>query len=164
MPWLTSGEVGQCIVTRTENFSTEQGLDESSAKWIPAKSTLVALYGATAGQVSFNSFSLTTNQAVCALIPKKNYVYYNYLLMLSNISELENKASGSAQQNISKRTVEDTSIVIPSLSILEKFTKQVEPLFNLWESNLINNYELAELRDTLLPKIISGKLRSSLEV
>jgi Restriction endonuclease S subunits len=159
VPWLTSGEVRQSIVTRTENFITEKGLDESSAKWIPAKSTLVALYGATAGQVSFNSFSLTTNQAVCALIPKKNYVYYNYLMMLSNISELENKASGSAQQNISKRTVEDTSIVIPSLSILEKFTKQVEPLFNLWESNLINNYKLVELRDTLLPELISGDLR-----
>jgi len=159
IPWLTSGEVRQSIITKTENFITESGLAESSAKWVPDKSTLVALYGATAGQVSFNSLPLTTNQAVCALIAKKNYVYYNYLVMRFNISELENKASGSAQQNISKKTVENTSIIIPSLSILEIFTKQVEPLFNLWESKLIENYKLAELRDTLLPKLISGELR-----
>ena len=113
IPWLASGEVRQSIITATESFITEEGLAESSAKWVPAFSTVVALYGATAGQVSFTSFRLTTNQAVCALIPKEGFAFFNYLAMRGATSELENKAVGSAQQNISKGIGEETKVVLP---------------------------------------------------
>ena len=73
IPWLTSGEVRQSIIVEVKSRISEVGFNKSSAKWVPKFSTLVALYGATAGEVSLNSFALTTNQAVCALIPSPNY-------------------------------------------------------------------------------------------
>lgn len=159
IPWLASGEVRQPIITATEGFITEEGLAESSAKWVPAFSTVVAFYGATAGQVSFTSSRLTTNQAVCALIPKKDYAFFNYLTMRCATNEMENKAVGSAQQNISKGIVEETQVVLPPIKLVERFAELANPLFNQWISNLHHSRTLASLRDTLLPKLLSGELR-----
>jgi type I restriction enzyme S subunit len=161
IPWLTSGEVRQPIVTTPENFITEAGLAESSAKWVSQLSTVIALYGATAGQVSLVSSRLTTNQAVCALVPKKHFAFFNYLWMRAATGELENKAVGSAQQNISKGIVEETHVVLAPLTVVEKFEESVGPLFDLWISNLHQSRTLAALRDTLLPKLLSGELRVS---
>jgi len=158
IPWLASGEVRQSIITTTESFITEDGLNESSAKWVPAHSTVVALYGATAGQVSFTASRLTTNQAVCALVPKKDFAFFNYLTMRAATPELESKAVGSAQQNISKGIIEETQVILPPTPLIEHFSKVANPLFEHWISNLHQSRTLATLRDTLLPKLLSGEL------
>ncbi|ENJ2866491.1 restriction endonuclease subunit S [Vibrio parahaemolyticus] len=158
IPWLTSGEVRQSIITSVENKITQLGLDKSSAKWVPELSTLVALYGATAGEVSLTSIPLTTNQAVCALMPKKEHQWYNYLQLKSRVAELAGKAVGSAQQNISKGLVESTEVLSVPESLLWAFNAQVENLFKLRICNLQENVELAKLRDTLLPKLLSGEI------
>ncbi|CAK1960474.1 type I restriction enzyme, S subunit [Vibrio crassostreae] len=158
IPWLTSGEVRQSIITSVENRITQLGLDKSSAKWVPELSTLVALYGATAGEVSLTSIPLTTNQAVCALMPKKEHQWYNYLQLKNRVAELAGKAVGSAQQNISKGLVESTEVLSVPESLLEAFNAQVESFFKLRICNLQENVELANLRDTLLPKLLSGEI------
>jgi type I restriction enzyme, S subunit len=158
IPWLASGEVRQSIITATGSFITEEGLVESSAKWVPEFSTVVALYGATAGQVSFTSCRLTTNQAVCALIPKKSFTFFNYLTMRSATAEMENKAVGSAQQNISKGIVEETRVILPPTALVERFGDVAGPLFERWISNLRQSRTLATTRDTLLPRLLSGEL------
>lgn len=158
IPWLTSGEVRQSIITTVENRITQLGLDKSSAKWVPELSTLVALYGATAGEVSLTSMPLTTNQAVCALMPKKEHQWYNYLQLKNRVAELAGKAVGSAQQNISKGLVESTEVLSVPESLLEAFNAQVENLFRLRICHLNENEELAKLRDTLLPKLLSGEI------
>ncbi|MEZ9171735.1 restriction endonuclease subunit S [Vibrio cyclitrophicus] len=158
IPWLTSGEVRQSIITSVENRITQLGLDKSSAKWVPELSTLVALYGATAGEVSLTSIPLTTNQAVCALMPKKEHQWYNYLQLKNRVAELAGKAVGSAQQNISKGLVESTEVLSAPESLLEAFNAQVENFFKLRICNLQENVELANLRDTLLPKLLSGEI------
>ena len=161
IPWLTSGEVRQSIITSVENRITQLGLDKSSAKWVPELSTLVALYGATAGEVSLTSVPLTTNQAVCALMPKKEHQWYNYLQLKSRVAELAGKAVGSAQQNISKGLVESTEVLGVPESLLGAFNAQVENLFKLRICNLQENIELAKLRDTQLPKLLSGEIELS---
>lgn len=158
IPWLTSGEVRQPLITATENMISELGLKNSSAKWLPEGSTVVALYGATAGQVAFISSKMTTNQAVCGLIPKTNLRYFNYLFLNRSEGALANLARGSAQQNISKGIVEKTKLIIPREELLESFDQIVSPLFDKWVENLEESNTLSNLRDTLLPKLISGEL------
>ena len=161
IPWLTSGEVRQAVVTKTENFISEAGLMGSSAKWVSPLATIVALYGATAGQVSLVASSLTTNQAICALIPIENFAFYNYLSMRNAVGELENRAVGSAQQNISKAIVEQTSCLIPCKEIAMDFNNIVKPLFEAWIANLRESINLAAARDALLPRLMSGELTTS---
>jgi type I restriction enzyme S subunit len=159
IPWLTSGEVRQTLIPTTENAISELGLKKSSAKWLPKDSTVVALYGATAGQVALISSKMTTNQAVCGLIPRANYRFFNYLFLDRSVGALANLARGSAQQNISKGIVETTKMGVPSVYILESFDRMVSPVFDKWVANLEESTILAALRDTLLPKLLSGGLR-----
>ena len=158
IPWLTSGEVRQAIIVKPDSCISEAGLKGSSAKWVPSLSTVVALYGATAGQVSMVATPLTTNQAITALVPKENCTYYNYLVMQNAVSQLENNAIGSAQQNISKAIVEKTACLIPADTVLAEFDKLISPFFNDWIQNLFESSYLAALRDTLLPRLMSGEL------
>lgn len=159
IPWLTSGEVRQPVITSTENFITDVGLADSSAKWLPANTTVVALYGATAGQVSYVAIPVTTNQAVCALVPKDGFASFNYLTMRAATSDLESKAVGSAQQNISKGIVEESQVILPSSPIIEKFSVVTSGYLDRWVANLRESRTLASLRDSLLPKLLSGELR-----
>lgn len=159
IPWLGSGEVRQTIITGAENKITDLGLSKSSAKWLPAGTTVIAMYGATAGQVAFLANKLTTNQAVCGLIPKEGFQYFNYLSLERAVSHFEGRATGSAQQNISKGIIEETKVIVPSNELVEKLRNECEGIFPKWVSNLDTNKTLAKLRDTLLPKLLSGELR-----
>ncbi len=159
IPWLTSGEVRQAIVTKTENLISEDGLMNSSAKLWPAATTVVALYGATAGQVCFLGDTMCSNQACCGLIPKKEMRYYVYLHASSSVAALEQQSRGSAQQNLSQQIVADFLNTIPDGENLAKFDKNVHPLFLKWIANLNESRTHAALRDALLPKLLSGELR-----
>ena len=69
IPWLKSGEVAQGFIFKAEEYITKEGLLNSSAKIFPPNSILVAMYGATAGQVGLLKFESSTNQAICAILP-----------------------------------------------------------------------------------------------
>lgn len=157
--WLTSGEVRQSIIITTESRISELGLNSSSAKWLPEGATVVALYGATAGQVALLAKRLTTNQAICGLVPRAGFRYFIYLALSNLSSEMARQARGSAQQNISKQIVQNVALTIPPKDTAGCFDEVVTPLFDRWIANLKNNESLAALRDTLLPKLLSGELR-----
>ena len=159
IPWLTSGEVRQSFIFGTQNFISEEGLAKSSAKMVPARSILVALYGSTAGQVSMNYQPLSTNQAVSAVIPSTGNRYFCLISLKLEVSELENRAVGSAQQNISKKIVEDTIVLLPHIKLRSAYDALVEPLFDRNFHNLDENQTLSTLRDMLLPKLVSGEIR-----
>jgi type I restriction enzyme S subunit len=74
-------------------------------------------------------------------------------------ADLESKAVGSAQQNISKGVIEETGVVLPTPAVLAHFNDVVAPLFARWITNISNSWTLAALRDTLLPKLLSGEVR-----
>lgn len=161
IPWLTSGEVRQTIITKVENKISESGLSNSSAKWLTSGATVVAMYGATAGQVAYINEPLTTNQAVCGLIPKKGYQFFNYVTLSRAVAHFEGRATGSAQQNINKGMIESTRVIVPSSISSDSFEEYCEVIFSKWIKNLHENETLAKLRDTLLPKLMSGELRIS---
>ena len=159
IPWLTSGEVRQTIIIKVENKISESGLTNSSAKWLASGATVVAMYGATAGQVAYIDKPLTTNQAVCGLIPKKGYQFFNYVTLSRAVAHFEGRATGSAQQNINKGMIESTRVVVPCSISSDSFEEYCEVIFSKWIKNLHENETLTKLRDTLLPKLMSGELR-----
>lgn len=125
IPWISSGEVNQSAVYETKESITEIALKSSSAKWIPKNAILVAMYGATAGQVARLKIDATSNQAVLAIIPKKDeadcdFVYYKLNDLKSKILFL---AQGSGQPNLSKNSVDKTSINLPPLPQQRKIAK-----------------------------------------
>lgn len=158
IPWLKSGEViNSGIIIETEEFISESGYKSSSAKLLPVDSVLIALYGATAGQVGFLKFECTTNQAVCAMIcENKTKAAYLYYYLLLNQDVIKNMANGGAQANISKNIVEDLPLIKPDGGKWEY--KYWERIINSREvySRQIKN--LKRLTDLILKKMSTVKV------
>lgn len=138
IPWLNSKEVNFSHIYSTEKFITEKGLAESSAKWIEKNSVIVAMYGATAGQVAIAKIPLTTNQACCNLtiddkLADYRYVYY---YLWNQYQVLSGLANGGAQQNLNAQIIKEFEIQLPELSVQKSIS---EILFSLDEQIRINN-------------------------
>lgn len=157
--WVKSKELKEIFVVKTEEKITELALKNSSAKLLPAKSVLVAMYGATVGEVSILSKSATCNQAVCAILPNSNYPFsYAFQFLSNENNNLKNLATGAAQQNISQELIQNLELPIPSVSALKKYQDIVEPLFEIILMNLHQSCTLTALRDTLLPRLMRGEI------
>lgn len=117
IPWVSSSEVNQPYIINTKEKITQDGLENSSAKWIPKNSVLIAMYGATAGQVSQLRIDATSNQAVLALLPKKGI--FNEVFLYYKIKENKEAilflAQGSGQPNLSKDIIDNFKIKYPPL-------------------------------------------------
>ena len=152
IPWLLSGEVAQGEIHKSETFITQTGLDNSSAKIFPVNTVLVAMYGATAGQVGILRCEAATNQAVCGILPNSNFVpEFLFYAMLSKQAELISTATGNAQPNISQIKVKNTIIPLPPLpeqkrivAILDEAFAGIDAAVANTEKNLANARELFE--------------------
>lgn len=119
IPWLKTKEVNFNRITSTEHFITKSGLENSSAKIIPANSVIVAMYGQgdTAGRVAINKIPLSTNQACCNLIlnkTKADFLFVYYYLSKS-YNELVLRKTGSAQPNLNTKLLKDFELILPPL-------------------------------------------------
>ncbi|MCB0506004.1 MAG: restriction endonuclease subunit S [Cyclobacteriaceae bacterium] len=127
IPWLRSGEVSQGFITSSELFITEEGLKNSSAKIFTIDTVLVAMYGATAGQVGILKFEASTNQAVCGILPNDKAIpEYLYLVLKSQKDYMISLSGGGAQPNISQKIIRDLQIPLPSISIQEEIVAEIE--------------------------------------
>lgn len=117
IPWLNTKEINYNRIYSTESHITEEGLNNSSAKWIDANSVIVAMYGATAGRVAIAKVPMTTNQACCNLMIDTSKADYNYIYYyLSNsYKQLLSMANGAAQQNLNAQVLKDFVISLPNL-------------------------------------------------
>lgn len=119
IPWLKTGEVSNNIVIKSEEYISKKGFKNSSTKVLPIDTVLMAMYGATAGQIAYLKFETTTNQACCGMICKSikeaSYLYYYFLV---NQKEIANMATGGAQPNLSKNLIEDLLIILPTEKIM----------------------------------------------
>jgi type I restriction enzyme, S subunit len=123
IPWLISGEVNQGRIYKTKKFITEKGLSNSSAKWIPEKSIVIAMYGATAGKVGIVEMTTTTNQAICSVLPSDEFIPEYLRFAFEYISdELAGKAVGGGQPNISQAIIRDSFIFNPPIEVQKKFS------------------------------------------
>lgn len=158
VPWLTSGEVRKRYTVTTENRISDEGLRQSSAKVWPAGTTIMAMYGATAGEVTLSAVQLSTNQACCGLIPRERYRCTVYFSLRSSQAHVAGLARGSAQQNLSQSLIAGHKVVVPPDAVARAFEGHCAALVDRAIANERENTALAELRDAVLPRLLSGEL------
>ena len=117
IPWLNTKEVNFNRIHSTERTITEEGLQNSSAKWIDENAVIVAMYGATAGKSAISKIRLTTNQACCNLNidPDKADYRFVYYALYNDYSRLASLANGGAQQNLNAMQIKEFEIPYPSI-------------------------------------------------
>lgn len=159
IPWINSGEVNNFRIIKPSETITELGLTKSATKLLPLKTTVIAITGATLGQVSLLEIDACANQSVVGIIPNDDYPYeYIYPLIKQSINELTSHQTGGAQQHINKQNVESLDILVPTAVDLDKYCNTVHNLYEMITTNCFENEYLTSLRDTLLPKLMSGEL------
>jgi len=137
IPWVRSQELIDRRITKCGEHITEAALVGSSAKLVPPGSVLVAMYGATVGQLGYLDIEAATNQAVCVLIvdPEVTDSRFLYYVLMHERSRLVEGAHGAAQQNLSQATIRQFSLRVPGIGAQRRIAEVLTAIDHLIENN-----------------------------
>jgi type I restriction enzyme S subunit len=162
VPWASAKDVSQCgevFLAATERTITQLGVDRSATKIIPANTTVVVSRGATTGRLAMFAHDMAMNQTCYGLHSRLNAPYSLYCNVRSFIDRMVSAAHGSVFDTITTSTFETTPVLLVPQRNLAVFEAVVADLFGQVRINIHQSRTLAALRDTLLPKLLSGELR-----
>ena len=170
IPWLRTQEVDFREIYGTELSITEEGLANSSAKWIEKNAVIVAMYGATAAKVGIAKIPLTTNQACCNIEVDEDIANYRYVYhwLTYNYEALKSMGQGS-QSNINVGVIKSFKIPVPSLEIQSRIVQVLDNfdmVCNDLNIGLPKEIELRQkqyeyFRDKLLTFVAEGEYTDS---
>jgi type I restriction enzyme, S subunit len=157
VPWINSGKVNDFRILEPTAFITNEALEQSSAKMMPAGTTVLAITGATLGQVSRLEIESSANQSVVGVLGNEwlpdDYLFFG---IRHRMTDLLARQTGAAQQHINKGDVNDLLILLPPANVLREFCRASEPLLQRIATALLEGRTLELIRDALLPRLISG--------
>jgi type I restriction enzyme S subunit len=161
IPWLIIRDLNDSYVSDSANQITEQGLVNSSAKWVESGSILIAMYGSI-GKLGIATKRLTTNQAIAFTQPgliNGKYLFY-YLRSIRTI--LNNQGKGVAQKNISQTVLNAFPFILAPRLIQDKIVDKVEELFSYIDAGVEGlkqaKAKLQQYRQSVLKDAVTGKL------
>lgn len=162
IPWFSVVDTpsgSDLFVVNTQKNITKYGFENSSVKMVPQNCTIITARG-TVGKLALTGVPMTINQS-CYAAKANKYIgnFFIYFLLRKSISNLENNAHGSIFSTITRSTFETIYSDYPTESLCIAFEESVFPLMEKIKKNVLEVNTLASLRDTLLPKLISGELR-----
>ncbi|HKT13760.1 MAG TPA: restriction endonuclease subunit S [Terriglobia bacterium] len=159
IPWINSGKANEFRIIEPSEFITQAGLDSSATKLLPARTTVIAITGATLGQVSITEIVTCANQSIVGVLGSTTIPSeFIYFWVKENIDRLISSQTGGAQQHINKNNVNELPIICPDASIISVYMRTAHAIFDRIKDNCLESRTLAALRDALLPKLISGEL------
>lgn len=162
IPWFSvvdTPPAGAVFVVATEKNITAQGLAGSSARLIHKGTTIISARG-TVGNLAIAGCDMTFNQSCYGLRGNGNAGdYFVYLTAQQMVDQLKSMAHGSVFSTITRQTFEAIQRPVPPPDVLTAFEGLVREWFEAILSRVEESRTLAQLRDTLLPKLISGELR-----
>ena len=152
--WLKTGEVHNNIVIDTEEYISQEGLDNSSAKIIPKGSITLAMYcanGVTGGQVAYLDCETTTNQACCNMIcNNKSDAAFLFFYFINRQEEIKRLANGAAQANLSQELIAQQQILLfDDTDKKSMFVPILDNMVVLYKEN----EKLTELQSLLLARM-----------
>tara|TARA_Y100000114_G_C11755422_1_gene326604 strand:- start:1027 stop:2397 length:1371 start_codon:yes stop_codon:yes gene_type:complete len=147
------------FVTRTEEKITELGLKKSSTKLIPKGSTIITARG-TVGKLALVAEDMCMNQSCYAISSDRFGDFYNYFNLRQSVETLQRNSHGAVFDTITTRTFETYSLAYGGDEISSVFNTVVEPIMKRIELNVRQNSVLSEVRDTLLPQLLSGQMQA----
>ena len=143
IPWMSSGEINKKRIYKTDKSITKLGLENSSAKFVPENSVLIALagQGKTRGKVAVNNIELTINQSLAGLIPTSGsyyeFIFYN---LEKRYSELRRLSSGAGSRGgLNKKLIQNIKVQIPNLreqTLISKLSETLDKVLTLYERKL----------------------------
>ena len=168
IPWLKSGELNDGIIFSAEEYITNEGLQNSSAKLFPKGSLLIALYGATVGKLGILNFDSTTNQAICCIYQHEMYnKYFLFYYLLNHKKYLIKQGKGGAQSNINQEIIKNLIIPLPPLNEQRRIVEKIEEEFGKIDEGVeklrFALEQIKQYRQAVLKSAFDGKLYKTTE-
>ena len=161
IPWVKSGELKDNTIYDTEEKITEIGLKNSAAKLLPKGTLLVAMYGATVGKTGILGIEATTNQAVCAILPKHtrlNLKFLQYYIVFGRNRWIL-QSSGGAQPNISQEIIKNSKIPLPPPEEQQRIANILSIVDEKIELENKKKSGLEKVKRGLMDLLLTGKVR-----
>ena len=155
--FFTPKDVGTPYTLITEKAITEEGLSHCNSRLYPVNTVFVTARG-TVGKVGMSGVPMAMNQSCYALVGKETHQLLVYFYALKAVDRLKHKASGAVFDAITTRDFDSEQIMKLSDDDAKAFLCIAEPIFQKVLNNCIENLRLSTLRDSLLPKLMSGEL------
>jgi len=164
IPWLAGGDIAKnhkTFALASEKSITEEGVAYSSAKILPQYTTVLTARG-TVGKFCLLGKPMAYSQTNYGILPKNSETFFFTFLLIDHIvKELQAAAYGSVFDTITTQTFEETSIALPKADMIKSFNLQVRAYFEKIFANQTQIRTLEKLRDSLLPKLMTGEVRVS---
>ena len=166
IPWLSSGETRSTFIIETEKTITKAGVENSSTRLARAGCTVIAGAGQghTRGQTSLLTFDSYINQSVVVLAANENvssdlFLFFDLARRYDEFRQLSD--SHSSRGSLTTKLLAGVKCVLPPHDLVVAFDRAVQPIAAQIIANLRQSRTLAILRDALLPKLLSGELRTT---
>jgi type I restriction enzyme S subunit len=162
IPWLAGGDIvanHKSFISYSEKSITKVGLNNSSAKLLPKNSTVISARG-TVGKYCLLAQPMAFSQSNYGILPNiSECFFFTYLLINHVVEELQSSAYGSVFDTITTTTFKEIKVKFPTETEILQFEGSVSPYFEKMLLNKSQISTLEKLRDTLLPKLMSGEVR-----
>jgi type I restriction enzyme S subunit len=158
--WFSTKELKDNFLIQSERQISKEAINNSSAKIFPKHAVLMAIYAApTVGRLGIITRESTFNQAALGFVAKQEIGYPFIFLMLKNLrKDFNSLANGAAQQNLNVGLVKNFKTIYPLKKTILQFKEMIGNMFDQIENNSFEIQSLTQLRDTLLPKLMSGEI------
>lgn len=158
--WISISDLGsnEIFIEDSKEYLTKEAISKFNIIVVPEDTILVS-FKLTVGRVGISNCELTTNEAVARFyLPKSYFREYTYL-SLKNYNYARLGSTSSIATAVNSKIIKNMKLLIPPVTIISEFSKRINPLFNairIYENEIRN---LSKIRNTLLPKLISGELK-----
>ena len=160
VPWYTAKDapaMSDIFALTTERSITQSGVDNSSTKILPAKTTLISARG-TVGRLACLGIPMAMNQTCYGIRGAEEYPdFFTYWNVRNTVSELQAKTHGTIFDTITRETFKIAATVLVPVDVAQAFESVVTAPMERILGNLKESYALAAQRDALLPKLVSGE-------
>ncbi len=161
IPWYSvkdSPSETDVWVIQTEKCVTQLGIENSAAQVLPEGTTIISARG-TVGKLALVGTPMAMNQSCYGVRGVRGYGdYFTYFALRQATADLQQRTHGTVFDTITRQTFETLDCVFPPANLTQEFDRTVTPLLVQLRANLHQSRTLATLRDTLLPKLLSGEL------
>jgi type I restriction enzyme S subunit len=162
IPFFTPKDISGPFVITTERYVTQEGLESCNSKLYPENTVFVTARG-TVGKIVFAGRDMAMSQTSYALVAKEDYSqYFVYGLVQEIVKRLKHKAMGAVFDAIVTRDFDSELVVIPPGKIVDEYSSVTQPLYSQILTFTRQSRTLAAIRDTLLPKLMSGEIEAEL--
>jgi len=161
IPWFSVVDApndSDLFVIDTEKHITQAGIENSSTNILPVGTTIITARG-TVGKLALVGVQMAMNQSCYGIKGTQEYPdYYIHFLLKRTINELQQQTHGTVFETITRQTFDGIEIIVPPALIAQKFDTMVQANLEKIRNDLMESRTLAQIRDTLLPKLMSGEI------